>query len=88
MTELAAVTQARLLKRRTALQLSLQTGTASQCAALAQELSETEAALARIEQGSFGRCDSCGGAIGRQRLLAFPAARFCMECNAKVQLPR
>jgi len=87
MTALAAVTHARLLKRREALQLSLRCGT-SQPAALLQELAETEAALARIEQGSFGRCDNCGGAIGRQRLLAFPAARFCMECSAKVHLPR
>jgi len=81
MTALAAVTQARLLKRRTTLQDSLEQGCPEQREARALELAETEAALARIAQGSFGRCDDCGGAIGRQRLLALPAARLCVHCT-------
>jgi hypothetical protein len=88
MTALASVTQARLLKRRTALWLALESGPSSQGALLAPELAETEAALARIEQGSFGRCHACGGAIGRQRLLALPAARLCIECTTKARSPR
>jgi RNA polymerase-binding transcription factor DksA len=51
-----------------------------------QELVETEAALARIEEGRFGRCDGCGGAIGRQRLLALPAVRLCIECTSKMRV--
>ena len=86
MTALATVSKERLLKRRSALVLSLEKGTVSQQAATAQELSETEAALARIEEGKFGRCDGCGGAIGRQRLLALPAARLCIECTSKVRI--
>jgi DnaK suppressor protein len=88
MTALAAVTQARLLKRRTDLRLSLQDGAPFKRAALAKELAETEAALGRIEHGSFGRCDGCGGAIGRQRLLALPAVRYCIECTAKLGAAR
>lgn len=45
-----------------------------------RELAETQAALDRIERGTYGRCESCGGAIGRQRLLALPATRYCIDC--------
>ncbi|MFL5398026.1 MAG: TraR/DksA family transcriptional regulator [Myxococcales bacterium] len=85
MTALAAVSKERLLKRRAALQLALDNGTACRPTATA-ELLETDAALARIEEGKFGRCDGCGGAIGRQRLLALPAARLCIECTSKMRV--
>jgi DnaK suppressor protein len=85
MTGMAAVAQTRLLQRRAAIQLSLDKGKAAAQAALAEELLETDAALERIERGSYGRCEKCGGAIGRQRLLALPAARLCIECTAKVR---
>ena len=55
--------------------------------ALAGELSETlrevEAALARVDDGSYGRCELCGRQIGDARLEAMPAARRCIECAAK-----
>jgi len=44
------------------------------------EAAETRAALTRIDRGVYGRCESCGGAIGRQRLLALPATRYCIAC--------
>ncbi|RKH61983.1 TraR/DksA family transcriptional regulator [Corallococcus llansteffanensis] len=44
------------------------------------EMEEVEAALVRIEEGRFGGCERCGGAIGRQRLLAVPEARCCLTC--------
>jgi RNA polymerase-binding transcription factor DksA len=44
------------------------------------ELFELEAALERIENGSYGTCLTCGGAVGRQRLRAIPEARFCIDC--------
>lgn len=46
---------------------------------------EAEAALARIDDGSYGRCDTCGGFVGRQRLQAEPATRRCLSCE---RLPR
>ena len=47
-----------------------------------RELRDIEAALARIAGGEFGRCERCGGAIGRHRLRAIPEARHCMTCAA------
>lgn len=45
------------------------------------ELSEIDAALSRIELGTYGHCEVCDGAIGRQRLLALPHARRCIDCT-------
>ena len=47
------------------------------------EAGEIEAALARIEAGTYGMCEACGRAIGRQRLRAIPEARFCLACAAR-----
>jgi len=49
-------------------------------AAEARELAEIEAALQRLESGTYGRCERCGGFIGMLRLRAVPEARFCMGC--------
>jgi len=40
-------------------------------------------ALARLADGSYGICESCGGPIGKNRLLAFPRATLCLTCKAK-----
>lgn len=37
-------------------------------------------ALARIEDGTYGRCDECGRAIAAARLAALPEATTCMRC--------
>ncbi len=64
-----------LVARREALQQQLPSeGTAL-------ELKEVEDALARIDAGTWGRCERCGGAIGRDRLRALPDARFCIACG-------
>jgi DnaK suppressor protein len=44
-----------------------------------QTLVDVEAALARIEDGSFGICEICGKPIGAERLAAIPWARFCID---------
>jgi DnaK suppressor protein len=49
-----------------------------------QELLDIEDALARFQEGEFGRCSRCGGAIGRYRLRAIPEARYCLTCSAVV----
>ncbi|HEX4829765.1 MAG TPA: TraR/DksA C4-type zinc finger protein [Trebonia sp.] len=46
-------------------------------------LDQTEHALARIEAGTYGVCESCGQAVGKARLLAFPRATLCVECKSK-----
>jgi RNA polymerase-binding transcription factor DksA len=45
-----------------------------------QILAEIQDALARIEQGTFGVCEGCHGAIPRERLLVLPYARRCVAC--------
>ena len=40
-------------------------------------------ALERIEDGSYGICESCGSPIGKNRLLAFPRATLCVPCKSK-----
>ncbi|HET9656353.1 MAG TPA: TraR/DksA family transcriptional regulator [Kineosporiaceae bacterium] len=42
---------------------------------------QTERALARIADGTFGSCESCGGPIGKLRLQAFPRAVLCVGCK-------
>jgi len=49
------------------------------------ELDEIENALARLEHGSFGVCESCGRGIPLARLRAMPAARHCLDCQKKAE---
>jgi DnaK suppressor protein len=44
-------------------------------------LAEIEAALARLGNGRFGRCERCGGVISATRLTRMPQARDCMSCE-------
>ncbi|MFL5263317.1 MAG: TraR/DksA family transcriptional regulator [Anaeromyxobacteraceae bacterium] len=46
-----------------------------------RELDLIEDALRRIEAGSYGNCEECGGPMGLQRLRAIPEARFCLTCS-------
>ena len=46
-----------------------------------------EEALKRIEEGSYGRCDSCGGVIPRQRIKVLPQAKYCIRCQEKQEKP-
>jgi DnaK suppressor protein len=43
---------------------------------------EIERALAKLAEGSYGRCDSCGDEIAPERLEALPAATLCVACKA------
>lgn len=43
------------------------------------ELDDVERALKRLDDGSYGSCQACGQEIGDERLVAVPAARFCLE---------
>ena len=46
-------------------------------------LEQTEKALARIDAGSYGVCESCGQPIGKARLMAFPRAVLCVTCKQR-----
>ena len=45
-----------------------------------EHLAEVDAALARVEAGTYGVCERCGSPIGAARLEALPAARKCIGC--------
>ncbi len=40
-------------------------------------------AVKRIDDGTYGVCESCGNPIGKMRLQAFPRATLCMECKQR-----
>jgi DnaK suppressor protein len=46
-------------------------------------LDQIDGALKRIENGSFGRCEACGGPIPRSRLQAIPYAALCVQCASQ-----
>lgn len=46
-----------------------------------QHLAEVEAALARLEAGTYGTCIGCGNAIAAERLEAIPWAAHCIDCQ-------
>lgn len=42
-----------------------------------------QAALQRIDDGSYGQCEECGEEIGVPRLKARPVTRLCINCKSK-----
>jgi RNA polymerase-binding protein DksA len=46
-------------------------------------LAAIDSALTRIEEGSFGKCVSCGKEIGEDRLAAIAWATQCIDCKRK-----
>ena len=46
-----------------------------------QHLAAIDAALARIENGTYGACTSCGKPIAAERLEALPWAALCIDCQ-------
>jgi DnaK suppressor protein len=46
-------------------------------------LAQNARALARIGAGTYGACESCGEAIGKARLQAFPRATLCVTCKQR-----
>lgn len=49
------------------------------------DLMRVENALKRIEDGTYGKCLKCGGDISRERLMAFPSAENCIECETRLR---
>jgi RNA polymerase-binding transcription factor DksA len=49
---------------------------------LQRTIAEIDAALARIEAGTYGSCERCGGAIPEERLELRPFAGRCVTCTA------
>lgn len=47
-----------------------------------RRLTEIETARARVDDGTYGRCEVCGKSIADERLEARPVARTCVGCAA------
>jgi len=47
------------------------------------EVQDIDTALAKIDAGTFGLCESCQGPIPISRLKALPFARLCIDCRQK-----
>lgn len=50
---------------------------------LRDALAEVDAAIDRLEKGTYGRCERCGEPIAAARLEAKPAARRCIACASR-----
>ncbi len=48
---------------------------------LEEGLARVERALAKLDEGSYGTCDSCGGPIAPARLQAMPDSVLCVGCS-------
>jgi DnaK suppressor protein len=46
---------------------------------LRDQLDDVERALNRLDEGTYGLCETCGQPIGEARLEVMPAARFCIN---------
>ena len=44
-------------------------------------LKKIEVALKKMEEGTYGECESCGEQIGVARLMARPVAQLCIDCK-------
>jgi RNA polymerase-binding protein DksA len=50
-----------------------------------QVLSEIDAALRRIDDGTYGTCANCGAEIRPERLEAYPWASLCIDCKRQAE---
>jgi RNA polymerase-binding protein DksA len=48
-------------------------------------LSQIDAALKRIDEGTYGMCTRCGREIAPERLEASPWASLCIECKREAE---
>src|SRR5215207_2848189 len=61
-------------------QVAAEQGEAQALAAnLREQLDAVEAALTKLDEGTYGRCEVCGKEIPAARLEAMPASRFCID---------
>jgi DnaK suppressor protein len=48
-------------------------------------LAQVEAALRRLDEGSYGTCENCGRPINPERLEALPYTAYCIDCASQLQ---
>ncbi|ADJ25439.1 transcriptional regulator, TraR/DksA family [Dehalogenimonas lykanthroporepellens BL-DC-9] len=47
------------------------------------QIADVETAIAKLEKGTYGKCEKCGQPIAPARLEALPYARLCIACKSK-----
>jgi DnaK suppressor protein len=52
------------------------------------ELGDIEAALERLDAGTYGQCTDCGVTIPPARLNAYPTAKRCIDCQTQKEQRR
>ncbi|HWH34493.1 MAG TPA: TraR/DksA C4-type zinc finger protein [Acidimicrobiales bacterium] len=50
---------------------------------LQDALVDVDRALAKLDDGTYGRCENCGADIAEARLEAMPATRYCIDCASR-----
>jgi DnaK suppressor protein len=50
---------------------------------IAASIADIDRALAKLAEGTYGRCDQCGKAISGERMEAVPWAAYCVSCSAR-----
>lgn len=82
MTEVSdAYMREQLEKRRVELNMAISAVTPEvSTAPLVELLGEVDSAVERIEEGSFGVCVDCHGVVEKERLLADPLVKVCLDC--------
>ncbi len=50
-----------------------------------ETLLKIDAALRKIEEGTYGICEDCGGEISKERLKVMPFAIYCRDCQEKIE---
>ena len=53
-----------------------------------QTASHVLEALARVEDGTYGRCEDCDHWLKKDRLRAMPHAKRCIDCQRKIEAER
>jgi DnaK suppressor protein len=48
-------------------------------------LKEVVTALRKLDEGGFGECERCSQPIGEKRLEALPFARYCIDCQRRLE---
>ncbi|MFD5157136.1 TraR/DksA family transcriptional regulator [Streptomyces hawaiiensis] len=66
------------LRQRTAAQVEVRVTLA---ASVRMVLTDVEAALTRMNEGSYGTCHLCRRPVQRERLMIVPQARYCARCQ-------
>lgn len=51
-------------------------------------LQQVELALRRMDEGTYGVCEECGGTISLERLEAMPWANVCVPCRSRLERGR